>query len=79
MLRYLKLCYVFFISSRLIKIVHKKLINLTDSCYTHSRRPLLLLPPLLPQTTQMKFKQQQPPLQQKTTQFKYENSTKEVI
>ena len=39
--------------------------------------PLLLLPLLLPQPTQMKFKQQQPQKQQKTTQFKYENSTKE--
>ena len=31
--------------------------------------PLLLLPLLLPQPTQMKFKQQQPQQQQKTAQF----------
>ena len=35
--------------------------------------PLLLLPLLLPQPTQMKFKQQQ----KQSTQFKYESSTKE--
>ena len=40
--------------------------------------PLLLLPLLLlPQHTQMKFKQEQPQQQQETSQFKYENSTKE--
>ena len=38
---------------------------------------LLLLPLLLPQPAQMKFKQQQSQQQQKTTQSKYKNSTKE--
>ena len=38
---------------------------------------LLLLPLVLPQPTQKKFKQQHPQQQQKATQFKYENSTKE--
>ena len=39
--------------------------------------PLLLSPLLLPQPTQMKFKQQQPQQQQKIAQFQYENNTKE--
>ena len=39
--------------------------------------PLLLSPLLLPQPTQIRFKQQQPQQQQKITQFQYENSTKE--
>ena len=67
------LCYVFFIKSRLIKIVYKKIINIDwlmlDSLQETKYGPLLLLPPLLQQLPQMKFKQQQPQQQQKIAQF----------
>ena len=54
---------------RLIKIVYKKLINIywliLHSLKETKYGPLLLSPLLLPQPTQMKFKQQQPQQQQK--------------